>query len=113
MQASNSMPSAIVDAAASNGASKPTFRVTQERSPLHSNDRRSTPGDLEEDEEDSGESEKDFDQECDLESDSDDERGDSESENEQQEADDLNDKIAAKDSAQKNDCENLKTNCKI
>ena len=55
MQASDSMPSAMVDAAASNGASKPTFRVTQERSPLHSNELRSSPEDLDEDEDDSGE----------------------------------------------------------
>lgn len=44
------MPSAMVGAAASNGASKPTFRVTQERSPLHSNELRFNPEGLDEEE---------------------------------------------------------------
>ena len=44
MKATDAMPSANIDSATSNGASKPTFRVTQERSPLHSSELHSTPG---------------------------------------------------------------------
>ena len=50
MKATDAMPSANIDSATSNGASKPTFRVTQERSPLHSNELRFNPEGLDEEE---------------------------------------------------------------